>query len=112
MLSGIQRHLSVVSLLLIAGAGLIILEGPVGPSFMHQLRAKPVEKQPQPATVQQTHPDASMQAKGQAKDEAKAINLSAPGTTWANTMEDSTLRPAVLGEIPPNGTSDPVAFSK
>ena len=90
MLSGLQRHFSVVSLLLVAGAGLILLEGPVGSGWMTPASA---EKEPPKAIDRPATPEKEKQI-------AKTINLDAPRTSWANKDVDVPLHPSVLGEIP------------
>ena len=99
MLSGLERHFSVVSLLLIAGAGLILLEGPVGPSYLRQWVApKTVEKESPKATDSQAQAQA---APDSTKQVAKTVNLDARNSTWASMVNDaSPLHQTVLGEIP------------
>jgi len=97
MLSGLQRHFSVVSLLLMAGAGLIILEGPVGANYLHMWWLhKPVEKASPKAAA------SPVDANGATP--AKIVNPSLPASTWATS---TSFRPSVQSEIPVNENSEP-----
>ncbi len=93
MLSGLQRHFSVVSLLLVAGAGLIILEGPVGANYLHMWwLQKPVEKVTPKVAASPANPD-----------------VAKPASTWATS---TSFRPSVLSEIPANENSAQATASK
>jgi hypothetical protein len=103
MLSGLGRHFSVVSILLIVGAGLILLEGPVGSNYFHQLTAPKTEEA---ATSSKIDSQATA-------DSAKPGTVDARVSTWANTMDDaSPLHSTVLGEIPASDKIDPGTVSK
>jgi len=102
MLTGLQRHLSVVSLLLMAGAGLIILEGPVGANYIHMWWLhQPGEKASPKVAASPVQPEAATPA--------KAINPISTASTWTTS---TSFRPSVLSEIPVNANSDPATSSK
>jgi hypothetical protein len=100
MISELEKHCSVVSLLLIAGAGLIIFQGPVGEVYGRQMHEAP---QPPAKTEAETHVSA-----------VSTPAAIAAKSTWVTMTESaSVINPTVFGEIPmTDGKADAMTAAK